>query len=105
MAHLTLTLLMTLCFSAALSKLLINDSQWHAWKEFHDKKYESDDEESLRYTIWNENLKYIKRHNADGNSKFKLQMNHLGDMVYKTSVLILQLYSFEINLKPLMSVL
>ena len=78
---LTLTLVITLCCSVAMSKLLIKDNVWQAWKEFHDKKYESDDEESLRYTIWNENHKSIERHNSDEHSTFQLEMNHLGDMV------------------------
>ena len=83
MAHSTIVLLMTLFISMALSELLIKDNAWHSWKEFHNKKYESDDEESLRYTIWNENMKTIKKHNSDPNSKFTLQMNHLGDMVHQ----------------------
>ena len=64
-----------------MSKLLIKDNAWQAWKGFHEKKYESDDEESLRYTIWNENRKSIERHNLDEHSTFQLEMNHLGDMV------------------------
>lgn len=86
MARLSLALLVALLFSVALSEFLVKDNAWHAWKLFHNKKYESDDDESLRYTIWNENLKSILKHNTDGNSKFKLQMNHLGDMVYKTCI-------------------
>ncbi|CAH3193729.1 unnamed protein product [Porites evermanni] len=80
MVQLTLTLVVTLCCSLAMSKLLIKDNTWQAWKGFHDKKYESDDEESLRYTIWNENRKSIERHNSDEHSTFQLEMNHLGDM-------------------------
>lgn len=94
MAQLLLSLLMAVSFSVALSEFLIRDNAWHAWKQFHDKKYESDDEEHLRYTIWNENLKYIKKHNAEGNSKFRLEMNHLGDMVCKTLLLILFIFLF-----------
>ena len=81
MAHLPVTLLLTLFSSVVLSELLIKDNSWQAWKQFHNKKYGSDDEESLRYTIWNENLKNIEKHNADPNNKFELEMNHLGDMV------------------------
>lgn len=81
MVQLTLTLVVTLCCSLAMSELLIKDNVWQAWKEFHEKKYESDDEESLRYTIWNENRKSIERHNSDEHSTFQLEMNHLGDMV------------------------
>lgn len=93
MAHSTVALLITLSVSVALSELLINDNVWHSWKEFHSKKYASDDEESLRYTIWNENMKTIKKHNADPNSKFTLQMNHLGDMTSKEVHLIINGYN------------
>ena len=83
MAYLALASVALLCFSFTLSEFLINDSKWLTWKSFHSKNYESEDEESLRYTIWNENLKFIERHNTDDNGKFKLQMNSLGDMVLK----------------------
>ncbi|XP_073229988.1 procathepsin L-like [Porites lutea] len=93
MVQLTLTLVVTLCCSLAMSKLLIKDNTWQAWKGFHDKKYESDDEESLRYTIWNENRKSIERHNSDEHSTFQLEMNHLGDMTSKEVHLILNGYN------------
>lgn len=92
MAHLTVTLLLTLFFSVALSELLIKDNSWQAWKQFHNKKYGSDDEESLRYTIWNENRKSIEKHNADPNNKFELEMNHLGDTTSKEVHLLLNGY-------------
>ena len=85
MAHLTLALVVSVCCSVVLSDLLIKDNAWQVWKQFHGKKYESDDEESLRYTIWNENLKIIQRHNSEGHSTFKMNMNHLGDMVSKVT--------------------
>jgi len=93
MVHLTVSLVVALCCSVALSDLLIKDSTWQAWKLFHNKKYESVDEESLRYTIWNENLKIIQRHNADKQSSFSMQMNHLGDMTSKEVHLILNGYN------------
>ena len=81
MIQLTLALVVSLCCSVVLSDLLIKDNSWQAWKQFHNKKYESDDEESLRYTIWNENHKNILRHNTDTHNTYKMAMNHLGDMV------------------------
>ena len=81
MARLNLALVIVF-FSAALSDMLIKDNEWYVWKNFHNKKYESDDEESLRYAIWNDNLKKIERHNADKTQSFTMAMNHLGDMVY-----------------------
>ena len=97
MAHLSLAFLVAVSFSVALSELLIKDNAWHAWKEFHEKKYESDDEEHLRYTIWNENLKYISKHNSEGNSKFRLEMNHLGDMVCKDLIPFIHYQYFFLN--------
>ena len=81
MAHLTLLLVM-LFASATLSDLLIKDNAWHAWKEYYNKIYASDDEESLRFSIWINNLKMINQHNSDKSKSFTMEMNHLGDMVY-----------------------
>ena len=81
MAHLTLLLVMIFA-SATLSDLLIKDNAWHAWKEYYNKIYASDDEESLRYSIWINNLKMINQHNSDKSKSFTMEMNHLGDMVY-----------------------
>ena len=81
MAHLTLLLVVSFA-CCALSGLLIKDNAWHAWKQYHNKMYTSDDEESLRYTIWNNNLKKINQHNSETRKAFTLEMNHLGDMVY-----------------------
>ena len=81
MAHLTFLLVVSFA-SGALSGLLIKDNAWHAWKQYHNKMYTSDDEESLRYTIWNNNLKKINQHNSKMRKAFTLEMNHLGDMVY-----------------------
>ena len=79
MAHLTLLLVIVFA-STTLS--LIKDNAWHAWKEYYNKIYTSDDEESLRYTIWINNLKKINQHNSDMSKSFTMGMNHLGDMVY-----------------------
>lgn len=89
MVQLTFAFLVALCCSAALSDLLIKDNAWQAWKQFHNKNYESDDEESLRYTIWVENEKIIEQHNADNRNTFKMAMNHLGDMVCNHQIFIL----------------
>ena len=81
MAHLALLLVVSFA-SGALPDLLIKDNAWHAWKHYHNKMYTSDDEESLRYTIWNNNLKKINQHNSEMSKAFVMEMNHLGDMVY-----------------------
>ena len=79
MAHLTLLLVIVFA-SSTLS--LIKDNAWQAWKEYYNKIYTSDDEESLRYSIWINNLKIINEHNSDKSKSFTMEMNRLGDMVY-----------------------
>ncbi|XP_029190288.1 procathepsin L-like [Acropora millepora] len=92
MAHLTLLLVVSFA-CCALSGLLIKDNAWHAWKQYHNKMYTSDDEESLRYTIWNNNLKKINQHNSETRKAFTLEMNHLGDMTSKEVHLLLNGYN------------
>ena len=79
--QLTLTFVVTLYCSQAMAKRLINDNEWHSWKQLYNKKYESDEEEKFRYTIWNETRKWIERHNSDKSQTYKLGMNQFGDMV------------------------
>ena len=61
----------------------LQDPNWKAWKSFHNKNYDDEGEERLRNFIWQDNLKRIVSHNEV--HKYKLAMNHLGDMVrFKT---------------------
>ncbi|XP_068682886.1 cathepsin L-like [Montipora capricornis] len=92
MAHVTLLLVIVFA-STTLSDLLIKDNAWHAWKEYYNKIYTSDDEESLRYTIWINNLKKINQHNSDMKKSFTMGMNHLGDMTIKEVHLLLNGYN------------
>lgn len=57
----------------------LEDPNWKAWKLFHNKNYVDEGEERLRNFIWQDNLKRIVSHNEV--HKYKLAMNHLGDMV------------------------
>ena len=57
----------------------LEDPSWKAWKSFHNKNYVDEGEERLRNFIWQDNLKRIVSHNEV--HKYKLAMNHLGDMV------------------------
>ena len=62
----------------------LEDPNWKAWKSFHKKSYVDEGEERLRNFIWQDNLKRIVSHNEV--HKYKLAMNHLGDMVrFQTS--------------------
>ena len=63
----------------------LDDPSWKAWKSFHNKNYDDEGEERVRNFIWQDNLKRIVSHNEV--HKYKLAMNHLGDMVrFKTGI-------------------
>ena len=56
--------------------------EWHLWKSEHGKVYHSQDEEMWRHTVWQSNMKFIQKHNADSLTHgYTLKMNHLGDLV------------------------
>ena len=57
----------------------IADGSWRSWKATHSKLYETFNEEKVRYTIWQENLRKIAEHNAQ-NSGLTLRINHFGDL-------------------------
>ena len=64
----------------------LEEPTWKAWKSFHGKSYGDVGEERVRNFIWQDNLKRIVAHNDEGH-KYKLAMNHLGDLVrLKTDV-------------------
>lgn len=56
----------------------LQDPSWKAWKFLHKKEYENNVEEKVRNFIWQDNLKRIVSHNEA--HKYKLAMNHLGDL-------------------------
>jgi len=56
----------------------LQDPNWKAWRSFHNKNYDDEGEERVRNFIWLDNLKRIVSHNEV--HKYKLAMNHLGDM-------------------------
>jgi len=57
----------------------IADESWHLWKATHSKGFNDLNEEKVRYTIWQDNLRRITEHNS-ANSGVYLQMNHFGHM-------------------------
>uniref|UniRef100_A0ABM0MLP8 Cathepsin L1-like n=1 Tax=Saccoglossus kowalevskii TaxID=10224 RepID=A0ABM0MLP8_SACKO len=55
---------------------------WEAWKEYHGWTY-TEPEEPFRRDIWEQNLKYIRKHNLEqslGKHTYTLQMNKYGAM-------------------------
>lgn len=55
--------------------------EWIAWKQTHNKTYQSYHEELGRFNIWLKNKQYIDRHNQQQAHTYTLRMNHFGDMV------------------------
>ena len=49
--------LLVVLFGAALSSPIFENQEWEAWKKFHEKTYESVEEEAYRKDIWHYNLK------------------------------------------------
>lgn len=57
----------------------IADDDWQLWKSGHNKAYTDINEEKVRYTIWQDNLRRITEFNLKSKTLF-LRMNHFGDM-------------------------
>ncbi len=61
-----------------------SSKEWLQFKLVHNKLYETKDEEDLRFSIWQSNMKLIEEHNQkfeQGLVSFSLNMNKFGDMV------------------------
>ncbi|XP_066923584.1 procathepsin L-like [Clytia hemisphaerica] len=58
---------------------LIADEGWQLWKSTHNAAYADFNEEKVRYTIWQDNVRRITQFNRN-NKKMSLGMNHFGDM-------------------------
>jgi len=72
--------LIFLClFGVSLAAVIIKDESWQIWKSAHNKAYTDLDEEKVRYTIWQDNLRRITEFNEKSSNLF-LRMNHFGDM-------------------------
>jgi len=55
--------------------------EWEVWKQEHNKKYGSEEEELHRHITWQSNKKYIDGHNEHSDAfGFTLKMNEFGDM-------------------------
>ena len=52
---------------------------WSKWKSFNSKKYSDNSADTVRRSIFENNLKRIKQHNAK-NSSFKMALNAFSDL-------------------------
>lgn len=58
--------------------------QWEQWKTYHNKEYNSQEEEVHRRLVWEKNLRMVEIHNLEaslGLHSFTMGLNHLSDMV------------------------
>lgn len=78
--------LMVACSSAASLFDVTLDNFWAEFKTQHDKEYATAAEESSRRSIWEKNLKFIRKHNLEadlGHHTYKTGMNKYGDWTNK----------------------
>ncbi|XP_078054342.1 procathepsin L-like [Mustelus asterias] len=58
------------------------DEDWKIWKSQHEKQY-TEEEETHRRSIWEDNARYIEQHNLEysmGKRTFTMGMNEFGDL-------------------------
>ena len=56
--------------------------EWNHWKQYHRKKYDSENTEIERKAIWLANKNYIDEHNSKADDLgYTLAMNMFGDLV------------------------
>lgn len=72
------------------------DGHWDEFKSFHKKEYQTLDEENVRRSIWEENLRYINNHNLEaslGQHSHTLKMNRFGDLTNEEFVKVYNGYN------------
>ncbi|XP_027869192.1 cathepsin S-like [Xiphophorus couchianus] len=76
-------LLVFLCVGAVVSLDSMLDNHWELWKKTHSKKYQNEEENMHRRTLWEKNLMLISMHNLEasmGIHTYDLSMNFMGDL-------------------------
>ena len=73
-----------LLFSAVIHVCLSSttrlDEEWEAWKSLYSKVYDDEATESARRLVWENNWRFVQRHNNEGHS-FEVEMNKFADLV------------------------
>jgi len=57
-----------------------HDSAWQFWKATNKCTYAHEGEESVRYMIWQDNVRYITEHNKRTDVSYTLQINEFADL-------------------------
>ncbi|XP_072338895.1 cathepsin L2-like isoform X1 [Scyliorhinus torazame] len=88
MSIMTLSLFVGCALVAIVSSSMSDptlDEAWFSWKSFHRKQYNKN-AASYRRMVWDENMKYIAKHNLEhsmGKHTFTVGMNQFGDLTTK----------------------
>ena len=56
------------------------NNDWDLWKSQYAKSYEDEATESVRRLVWEDNWRFVQRHNSEGHS-FQVEMNKFADLV------------------------
>ncbi|XP_065884160.1 procathepsin L-like [Dysidea avara] len=70
------------------------NNDWDLWKSQYAKSYEDEATESVRRLVWEDNWRFVQRHNSEGHS-FQVEMNKFADL---TSEEFAKLYLSKINM-------
>ena len=73
--------IIALAFIATLPRSYCSSiDEWRRWKLNYEKVYQTEEEDSFRMRIWQQNYKLIQKHNS-ANLSYKLELNHFADLV------------------------
>jgi len=87
--------LVSVCSAASLVDRNL-DSFWEEFKELHGKQYLNAEEETLRRSVWEDNLNFINKHNLEasmGHHTYRVKMNKYGDLTNREFVAMLNGYN------------
>ena len=63
------------------------DDEWGNWKSFYAKVYDDEAQESVRRLVWEDNWRFVQRHNSEGHT-YEVEMNEFADLVSISRVML-----------------
>ena len=63
------------------------DDEWGNWKSFYAKAYDDEAQESVRRLVWEDNWRFVQRHNSEGHT-YEVEMNEFADLVSISRVMV-----------------
>lgn len=86
--------------ASAISFMEVSKEEWNSFKAKHNKKYNDESEERLRYKIYLENRHKIAKHNTKYHQKevpYRLELNKYADMLHTEFVRTLNGFNRTVN--------